>query len=49
MVFKDAFQEILYQPLEQSDVKELIHDALNELQRRENIIPKERPRSNNER
>ena len=29
-------EEIQYQPLEQSDVKELIHDVLNEVQSREN-------------
>ena len=36
----DEIEEAQYQPLEQSDVKELIHDVLNELQSREKIIPK---------
>jgi hypothetical protein len=31
---QDKLEEIQYQPLEQSDVKELIHDVLNELQSR---------------
>ena len=44
----DELETIQYQPLEQSEVKQLIHDVLNELQSRENIIPKRRPRTNNE-
>lgn len=45
---QDKLEEIQYQPLEQSDVKELIHDVLNELQSRENSIAKKRQRSNSE-
>jgi hypothetical protein len=37
---QDKLWEIQYRPLEQSDVKELIHDVLNELQSRENSIAK---------
>ena len=44
----DELETVQYQPLEQSEVKQLIHDVLNELQSRENIIPKKRPRTNNE-
>lgn len=36
----DEIEEVKYQPLERSDVKELIRDVLNELQSRENINPK---------
>lgn len=36
----DEIEEVQYQPLERSDVKELIHDVLKELQSRENINPK---------
>jgi hypothetical protein len=45
---QDKLEEIQYQPLEQSDVKELIHDVLNELQSRENSIAKKRQRLNSE-
>jgi hypothetical protein len=45
----DELEAVQYQPLEQSEVKQLIHDVLNELQSRENINPKKRPRTNNER
>jgi hypothetical protein len=45
---QDKLEEIQYQPLEQSDVKELIHDVLNELQSRENSIAKKRQRSNSD-
>jgi hypothetical protein len=34
--------------LEQSAVKEIIRDVLQELKSRENLISKNRPRSNNE-
>jgi hypothetical protein len=37
---QDKLEKIQYQPLEQSDVKELIHDVLNEFQSRENSIAK---------
>jgi hypothetical protein len=33
----DELEYVQYQPLEQSEVKELIHDVLKELQSRENI------------
>jgi MFS family permease len=36
----DELEEPQYQSLEQSDVKELIHDVLNELQSREHLIAK---------
>ncbi len=32
---KEKLEEPQYQPLEQSDVKEIIHDVLNELQSRQ--------------
>lgn len=38
--------EIQSQPLEQSDVKQLIHDVLNEIQSRQKLITKEGRRSN---
>jgi hypothetical protein len=44
----DELEAVQYQSLEQSEVKQLIHDVLNELQSRENIIPKKGPRTNNE-
>ena len=34
----NELEEPQYQPLEQSDVKEIIHDVLNELQSRENLF-----------
>jgi len=37
----DEVEDIQYQPLEQSDVKQLIHDVLNEIQSRKKIITKE--------
>jgi hypothetical protein len=33
-------EETQYQPIEQSDVKEIIHDVLQELQFRENRVAK---------
>jgi hypothetical protein len=45
----NELEETQYQPLEQSDVKEIIHDVLQEIQSRENLIAKNRSRSNNER
>jgi hypothetical protein len=33
-------EETQYQPIEQSDVKEIIHDVLQELQFRENSVAK---------
>jgi hypothetical protein len=36
----DKLEETQYQPLEQSDVKELIHDVLKELQSREKLRQK---------
>lgn len=36
----DELEDVQYQPLKQSDVKELIHDVLNELKARENITQK---------
>jgi hypothetical protein len=42
----DEVEEIQYQPLEQSDVKQLIHDVLYELQSREKIKTKEGRKSN---
>jgi hypothetical protein len=35
-------EEPQYQPLEQSDVKEIIHDVLQELQARESHVSKNR-------
>ena len=39
-------EEPQYQPLEQSDVKEIIHDVLNELQSRENLFGNKGQRTN---
>ena len=36
----NELEETQYQPLEQSDVKEIIHDVLQEIQSRENLISK---------
>ena len=41
-------EEPQYQPLEQSDVKEIIHDVLNELQSRENLFANKGQRTNDE-
>ena len=41
----NELEEPQYQPLEQSDVKEIIHDVLQEIQSRENLIAKNRSRS----
>ena len=44
----DEVPEIQSQPLEQSDVKQLIHDVLNEIQSRPKLITKEGRRSNSD-
>ena len=36
----NELEEPQYQPLEQSDVKEIIHDVLNELQSKQNHVAK---------
>ena len=38
----NELEEPQYQPLEQSDVKEIIHDVLQELQSRENLVAKDK-------
>ena len=44
----NELEEPQYQPLEQSDVKEIIHDVLNELQSRENFFANKGQRTNDE-
>ena len=45
----NELEEPQYQPLEQSDVKEIIHDVLNELQSRENLFVNKGQRTYDER
>ena len=40
LALSDELEETQYQPLEQSDVKEIIHDVLHELQARESNVSK---------
>ena len=40
LVNSNELEETQYQPLEQSDVKEIIHDVLQELQSRESHVAK---------
>jgi hypothetical protein len=42
----NALEEPQYQPLEQSDVKEIIHDVLQELQARESHVSKNGTKKN---
>ena len=42
----DQVREIQYQPLEQSDVKQLIYDVLNEIQSGQKLITNEGRTSN---